>query len=208
MVDIDILRTGDIVLYNAKSSNSCWRLFENIIKCGTHSNYTHVAMIVRDPSFTNPPLKGVYVWESSFTGKPDPQDGKIKVGVQLTRFEDATIPEDQMVFTRHLQFRDNPFTVQKLKEIHEVVYNKPYDIFPKDWIEALVQTDSRPQKTDRFWCSALIGYVYTTAGILDPKTDWSILRPSDFSLGGESLKYISDAKLEPIQRVLNNYPQL
>ena len=43
-----------------------------------------------------------------------------------------------------------------------------------------LEMDAKPQKTDRFWCSALVGYIYTKCGLLDEKTDWSILRPSDF----------------------------
>ena len=56
-----------------------------------------------------------------------------------------------------------------------------------DW--ALFRKDGEPQKTDRFWCSALIGYIYTKCGILKADTDWSILRPSDFSLDGELLNF-------------------
>ena len=66
----------------------------------------------------------------------------------------------------------------------------------KDWIEAFLQKDSKPQKTDRFWCSALVGYIYTKCGLLNEKTDWTILRPSDFSLSGENLKFINGNKLE------------
>jgi len=70
------------------------------------------------------------------------------------------------------------------------VYDKPYDINPRDWIEALFRKDDDPQKPDRFWCSALVGYIYTKLGILHETTDWSILRPSDFSLESHD-KYIS-----------------
>lgn len=59
-----------------------------------------------------------------------------------------------------------------------------------------------PQKTDRFWCSAFVGYVYTACGILDGDTDWSILRPSDFSVqGAEHLRFISPAHLGALQGV-------
>jgi hypothetical protein len=67
------------------------------------------------------------------------------------------------------------------------VYNKPYDIVPSDWIEAFLRVDPSPQKISRFWCSALVGYIYTMCGVLDTHTDWSILRPSDFSLEMENL---------------------
>ena len=53
---------------------------------------------------------------------------------------------------------------------------------PQDWIEALFRKDSNPQKTDRFWCSALVGIIYNKLGIIQEYTDWTIMRPSDFSV--------------------------
>ena len=80
---MDSLKTGDLLLFNNKSSGF-FGFFTSLIKWGTHSNYSHVAMILKDPYFINPALKGLYVWESSFNGTPDPQDNKIKLGVQIT----------------------------------------------------------------------------------------------------------------------------
>ena len=37
--------------------------------------------------------------------------------------------------------------------------------------------------------SALVGYIYTKCGILKSDTDLSILRPSDFSIMSEHLKF-------------------
>ena len=39
---------------------------------------------------------------------------------------------------------------------------------PKDWIEALFRKDGRP-KTDRFWCSALTGYIYSHCDVISSK---------------------------------------
>ena len=83
-----------------------------------------------------------------------------------------------------------------MKEIHDIVYDKPYDIVPKDWIEALFRKDDKPQKTDRFWCSALVGFIYTKVGILDKSTDWSVMRPSDFSVDLENLNFTEKCYLE------------
>ena len=55
-----------------------------VMRDNVDCNYSHVAMILKDPYFINPALKGLYVWESSFNGTPDPQDNKIKLGVQIT----------------------------------------------------------------------------------------------------------------------------
>ena len=58
-----------------------------------------------------------------------------------------------------------------------------------DWILALFRKDRKKQNTSRFWCSALVGYIFTKCGILNKNTDWSILRPCDFSLMGEDLHF-------------------
>ena len=62
-------------------------------------------------------------------------------------------------------------------------------------MEALFQKDPEPQKTSRFWCSALVGYIYTNCGLLKSDTDWSIMRPNDFSLAGEKLNFTENVKL-------------
>ena len=154
------------------------------------------------PSVTEKPLTGTFFWESSYEGTPDPQDGKVKLGVQITPL--AEILESYRktnsgIYVRKLLKDKNPFTVEKLTQIHNVVYDKPYDIVPTDWIGALFKKDSEPQKTSRFWCSALVGYIYTQAGILPPDTDWSILTPADFSLDGQTVIPCSCFKLDDVQ---------
>ena len=100
------------------------------------------------------------------------------------------------VFLRKLNCRYGLITDRKLEEIHSVVYGKPYDIYLKDWIEELTGFDSHPQKTSRFWCSALVGYIYVKLGILDQTTDWSFLRASDFSIKyNGKLKFINGCSL-------------
>ena len=189
---LEKLQTGDLVLVNGHSTNFFYKLFDNLIKYGTHSNYTHVGFIVRDPNFIDNPLKGIYIWESSWEGTPDPQDGKVKLGVQLTLLQDfVKNNKGNKILFRKLECSENTFTTEKLKNIHTVVYNKPYDIVPKDWIEALLRKDDNPQKTNRFWCSALVGYIYTRCGLLKADTDWSILRPCDFSLDGQTVEILN-----------------
>ena len=200
---MDTLKTGDLILFNGHNTGLL-NYFSSLIRFGTHSDYTHVGVILKDPTFINPVLKGLYVWESGYEGTPDPQDNKIKVGVQITPlFEMIQNFKGSTILFRKINCNFNCFTDENLKKVHEVVYNKPYDLVPKDWLEALVRKDIEPQKTDRFWCSALVGYIYTKCGILDEDTDWSILRPSDFSLAGEKLTFINGNKLENFEVRLN-----
>lgn len=174
------LKTGDIILFDYEGHS----LFSSLIKKFTKSKFTHVGMILKDPKFIHPSLKGYYVWESGKEDEPDPQDNKKKIGVQITPFAELYEKYKNTggkIYIRKIENNNNNITDEKLKKIHDVVYDKPYDIVPLDWIEGYLQKDPDPQKTNRFWCSALIGYIYTKLGILNSDTDWSILRPCDFS---------------------------
>jgi len=82
-----------------------------------------------------------------------------------------------------------------LKKIHDVVYDKPYDIVITDWIEAYCKKDPHPQKTSRFVCSAFIGYIYTQLTLLPADTDWSILYPGYFSSENPALRLLHDSYL-------------
>ena len=200
---MDSLKTGDLLLFSNHSSGF-FGIFTSMIKWGTHSNYSHTGIILKDPVFINPSLKGLYVWESSYNGKPDPQDNKVKIGVQITPLYElieeykktgGSIFARKVKSTSQIHVKEI-FNNNVLTDIHTVVYNKPYDIVPTDWIEAFLKYDHSPQKTDRFWCSALVGYIYTRVGILSDKTDWSVLTPNDLSLSGENINYTNIAKLD------------
>jgi hypothetical protein len=198
------MKTGDLLLFSYNGGGFFGCFTECIKKC-THSKFSHIGMIIKDPTFIDPTLKGIYVWESSWNGTPDPQDGKIKLGVQLTHIE-KLINEykktNSQIYLREVNYSENPFQTKTLKEIHDTVYDKPYDIVPLDWIEALFRLDTEPQKTSRFWCSALVGYIYTKCGILDINTDWSVLRASDFSVSQEHLKFNKGFSLENQHRIV------
>jgi hypothetical protein len=260
------LKTGDLLLCDNLEQKGLG-LFGWLIKYGSQSDFSHIAMVVVNPDFTylDKPLKGVYVWQSGTAQIPDAEDGKRKIGVQLTPIVDFITTYKGKIYLRRLRVHTaedciennttmvnidtgsaalvtrnrnvlintfsttfsyiysgfnilkyffyksnqpqpqpqstdiesnqvsldtcihqpyhtgNPFTHEKMKEIHDSVFNKPYDIVVRDWIEAYCKKDPDPQKISRFWCSALAAYIYTKVGLLDEKTDWSIIRPSFFS---------------------------
>tara|TARA_Y100000817_G_scaffold37886_1_gene26087 strand:- start:34 stop:342 length:309 start_codon:yes stop_codon:yes gene_type:complete len=60
------LKTGDILLFSYQGNS----IFSSFIKYFTGSQITHVGMVLKDPVFIQPSLKGYYVWESgSFWSK-------------------------------------------------------------------------------------------------------------------------------------------
>ena len=192
------LNTGDILLFSSKG-RGIFRPFDFLIKYFTHSPYTHIGMILKDPEFIHPSLKGYYVWESSWNGTPDPQDGKIKLGVQITPFNELiehSKENNGKVFYRKFLNNDDSFTNEKLTTIHNTVYCKPYDLVPKDWIDMATHHENSMdgKNTKRFWCSALVGYIYTKCGILSESTEWSCLSPADFSSNSEDIAFIDNQR--------------
>lgn len=179
------LKTGDLLLCDDLAYGS-WGLFSWLIKFVTKSDFSHVGMIVKDPDFTETPLKGIFVWTSGISNVPDPDDKTTKFGVQFIPFDHFIQTYGGKIFLRKIEFEHaeeyySIFETNKLKQIHQVVYDKPYDVVITDWIEAFCKKDPHPQKTSRFFCSALIGYIYTKLNLLDDNTDWSIISPSFFS---------------------------
>lgn len=166
------MKTGDLILFKGKFSS--WFLISFLIEFFTWSQWVHVGIVYEDPA----DLKGLYLWESVYgLGTLDPEDHKKKFGVQLSSLPDRL--KNCNVYTREYQGLD--FLAEELEIVHKQVHNKPYDIVPLDWIEALVHFDLKPKKVNRFWCSALIGYILTKLHVLHDDVDWSILSPKYFA---------------------------
>ena len=193
-------KTGDIILFhNPSNSKNC---FGRLIQYFSGSKYSHVGMILKNPDFTKTPLIGLYFWESSDENFPDAEDHKKKIGVEIVNLDELINRcGDIELYYRKLNLLNGKFIdTSKFKEIHNTVHNKPYDIVPQDWIEAFFKVNSRPQKKDRFWCSALLGYIYVQLELLPPNIDWSIMTPGDFSTERTDLPLIS-ACLEKETRI-------
>lgn len=191
------LKTGDLLFFHYERRN-CLGWFSQAIEYFTNSKWSHIAMVLKNPTFLEKKLNGIYIWESSWNGTPDPQDGKIKLGVQITPIQELFNEYENTngyIYVRQIDCNPKLFCDYNLKRIHNVVYDKPYDIVPSDWIEAIFRKDSDPKKTGRFWCSALVGYIYNTCGLIQKTTDWSVLRPSDFSSEQQTVEFVGHAHL-------------
>lgn len=206
------LKNGDILLCSA-GKNESWPMswFASLIKLFTHSPFSHVAMVVESPCFTNIPLEGLFVWESSGGDSriKDPQDGKHKFGVRLTplnEFFEEYRAQEGTVWVRVLEKGRERLNLAVLQEIHDSVYGKPYDLRPDDWLKALfphtLSTFSTHASNERFWCSALVGYIYVKAGLLEAETIWSFLSPADFSSSTQKLSLTRGTLLSKEKQIL------
>lgn len=207
-VDLSGLETGDIILFET-GCNHLFSLCSLCISCCLASRYSHVAMVLKDPTYIDSELKGVYIIESTGGLLRNVVDDKYKVGVAIHKLKDSII-EHNSIFTRKLNIeRDEHFNM-KIKQIYNNIKDKPYDINPLHWLGAIVANITEQnntvvdiiKKTDNqneewFLCSALIANIYVKLGVLSPDTPWTIITPVDFSINGIALKYINNCSLGP-----------
>jgi len=64
-MSIENLQTGDLLLFTSNNTGFLSYL-SSLIKWGTHSNYTHIGMVLKDPDYISPVLKGVFVCQSGW----------------------------------------------------------------------------------------------------------------------------------------------
>ena len=188
---LDKCQTGDILLYNSNT------FIGRTIEYCSNSKFSHISIILRDPTFINPELKGLYVIESGSEKIKDVISNKKVIGVQvipleyvLSQYENATFG---YLYYRKLNCdRTNGFE-EKLKNIILKTDGKPYDLNPLDWIKATFDIEVGDLHRDNtFWCSALASYIYINLGFLEKKLPWTIIAPRRFShFENERLTFIN-----------------
>ncbi len=173
------METGDLLLFDGSDWSFPLGPFRFLIKYFTNSDWSHIGIIVKDPEFTSPPLKGLYVWDSSFT-MSDSEDHEMKLGIHFSPLEKVIEKYNGTIYWRKLNRGNVKITNEKLGEIHRLVHNKPYDVDPVDWFEALMERKI-PRTNSRYFCSAFVARIYSFLGLIDSNIDWTIIRPSHFS---------------------------
>lgn len=176
------METGDLLLFHGEG----W--ISSLLEYFGCSVYSHVGILIKNPSFLHPGLEdGWYVLDASWGYVPDSEDNQFKYGVQLHKLDDIMkLYSSHSVYVRKIKaVRDESF-YEKLKQAHEVVHNKPYNLNIMDWISAkenMVEpfpVSSLWKNTQRFWCSALVSYVYMKLGWISD-LNWSLVAPREFS---------------------------
>lgn len=180
------LQTGDLLLFNGTS----W--FSRIIERFTHSEYSHVAIILKQPLWLDPKLTDdYYILESGPEDFGDAVDNKKKFGVQITSlkelYSEYVLKNSGKLYVRRL-VNPNKDIEKNIKKAYDKVKDKPYDVNPLDWLLALIELDKteeeidvlKDRKTNTFWCSALVTYVLVCCGFINKDISWSLISPSDY----------------------------
>ena len=143
-------------------------------------------MVVKDPLIKKKTIKGLYLLESTgLDHMIDIDDHKTKFGVQIVDLHKRLQRDDDIFYYRKLnKDRDETF-IDLYNKSYVIVKDKPYDINPLDWCKADFDLKKgNVQKTNTFFCSALVSFMLVSLNILPRDTDWTIMRPKD--LGTEN----------------------
>lgn len=200
---IDQLDDFDILLFSGKGY---W--FSYLIETLTWSEFSHIGIVLKDPTYLSPELTGVYLLESGSEKIIDAEDHKVKWGVQITDLKEILEGYVGQIYYRKLNCPDIRKTVKsnqaRLRAVHDIIHNKPYDAFLRDLARTELDLDIGDcHRTDRFVCSALVAYIYAELGLLPVNTEWDLQRPKDFAPGGRMEKeLLRGAKFEKLVRVL------
>lgn len=202
IIDIpDSLQTGDILLF---TSSDHW--YDWVVRKFTFSVYSHSAMVLRDPTYIDEKLSGLYLIQSDRSLKADAEDNKHKFGVQIIPFDDIFTSGYDKVYVMRLSTNRNETFTQKLSEAHKTVHNAPYDLNLFNWLTCGlyhlgISKTMVKKHTDRFWCSALVGYLYNRLGLVSESIDWSNLAPIDLT-NEEFISNITEGSvLGPVEEI-------
>ena len=185
-MNIDDLETGDIVLFHGNY------FFSYIVEYFTNSVYSHVGVVLKNPNLGDATFTGIYLLESEREDTPDPENNRIKKGVQIINLEEKMKHYKGRIYVRKLHCTRDKNFYEKIIKIHSTVHNIPYDLNPLDWIKAYYKLDiGNTQKENTYWCSALVSYVYVELGFLDKHISWTLISPKELSSSSNKLKFIN-----------------
>lgn len=177
--------TGDLLLFRGNT----W--YSRLIEYFSGSVYSHAGILLRNPRQMEIDLPdGDYVLHSSY-GRSE-ETGEMVYGVHIESLDKVleSYPEGG-VDIRKVHARRSVYFYRRLHDIHSTVHNKPYDTNLIDWISAmyrkkLIDTAGWYRNTHRFWCSALVAYIYDELEWVND-VDWTIVSPGE--LAGSCLRW-------------------
>jgi hypothetical protein len=193
------MNTGDIILFCGTKN-----IISTLIRWYLGTPYTHVGIIIQDPTYIDPTYKGTYVLESGL------EPGS-NFGVQLTKLDYLLTTYNGDIYHRKLNtIKPMSEMVAEFTNIYKSLVGRPYDlsIFDALFLRMNPETakaeisimdwfHTNHRNTDTFVCSALVGYVYMCWGFFPNEIEWSEFEPASFSENNEKLVLNPDCLLGP-----------
>jgi hypothetical protein len=194
------LNTGDILLFHGVNY-----LFSYFIEWVTWSDYSHVGIVLKDPTYIDPSLTGYYLLESGSENFPDAVYHKINLGVQIVNLETVLDQYQGRIYHRPLLVPGEirPKFGEFLSNVWQKIKKLPYDCSPWD----LFRTEfgvkyGNMRRTDTFFCSALSTFIYEQCQLLNQSVDWDLIEPKDWDQTGKIETFLlTDVTLGPRSRI-------
>jgi hypothetical protein len=182
-IDWDSLDTGDILLFHGKNY---W--FSYIVEWFSWSDFSHIGMILRDPVYLDPRLKGLYMLESGAENFPDAIEHRIMWGVQIVNLDKVIQTYVGDVYIRKLRvvapMREK--MMNELPAIWQLISNRPYDDQPWDLIRTIFDLNwGDNDRYNSYVCSALITFLYEKFGFFSKDIPWDLVLPKDYDDTGK-----------------------
>lgn len=202
------LKTGDVVIYSKKTGGWLSSLLSK------QKNYQHMGIVLKDPTYINENLKGLYVWQPHYVERSCESDSDEETNEEgnvtttevsleesyplnleilpLVHVLDDRQPGDKWdrVYCRSLLHKHECFTDELLKDMIENTTVK--DIYPKGTDTTVLGNETNTLNHG----SSFVGYVYVKNMILNSETDWTKLRPQDFVDETENIRFNIDVSLD------------
>lgn len=188
METLTTLNSGDILLFHGEGF---W--FSKLVEWVTGSNFSHVAMVLRDPTYIHSSLQGLYMIESGEEKFPDAVSHRIIRGVQIVDLNKVISTYSGKIYVRKFNSLNKEVQFEILREIWDKVKNCGYDEYPWDLIRTAFHLNWGDNcRTNKFVCSALICFLLEQLDILKVPALWDLFTPQDFAPDGridKILKY-------------------
>jgi len=178
------METGDIILFEGKS------LLSYLLEFGQGSKYSHVGIYLKSPTFLHPDWSGNYILQAGYeSDSVDEESKKHLCGVQVTPFNvivDNSRKNGCKLWHRKLSCERNDDFYKIFKEAYDMCIDKPYDFNIFDWISGKIDLVIQKEwisyrSTTRFFCSALVAFMYVKLGFIEKELPWTLIAPTQFS---------------------------
>jgi chitinase len=192
---IETLDTGDLILFSGNVG-----IIDTIIKFFTWSKWTHVGIVLKDPTYISEDLKGHYLLECGYNDFEN-VDHNTRYGVQIVDLKEKLSTFEGEVYYRKIKpdFKNRIINLeQKIQLSYFSIQDKPYDLNLIDFLFMTLKFNKKIEynnvilqylstyffnhrKMDAFVCSSLVGYIYVELGLLPRHINWSQCEPVTFS---------------------------
>lgn len=169
----------------------------------TWSNISHVGIVLVDPDYIEKDLRGRFLFESGREDIPDVITHKMIWGVQLTELDALISAYPGRIYRRRITTSMTHEKLLAITRVYHDIYDMPYDAKLTDFLRAAtgLTLGSDCQRTNSFFCSAFVGYLFTQLGLFDKTVRFDLLRPKDFTPGYAVDKMIKGGCLQDMERI-------